>query len=258
MIKSIIRHRSLILDMFYTELKRKYAGTLLGPVWAIAPQILTVVAYWFVFETGLKVKGVGTLPYFYYFTLGILPWFLFFDAFSSSVNVVRDNSHLITKMVFPSEILPVVAFLVASVPHAVLALLVGAMLWSNDLLSVVHVPWLLYFYVCTAVLALGLGWLISSICVFTRDTANLAQMAVSLLFWVTPIMWQVESLPESWQWAFYWNPLTYITNGYRLALTGGPLQDWMDAWKFWGIASINWVVARYVFLRLKHHFADVL
>ena len=258
MILSIIRHRSLILDIWSTELKRKYAGTLLGPIWAIAPQVFTVAAYWFVFQFGLKVRGSGAIPYFYYFALGILPWFLFFDAFSSSVNAVRDNSHLITKMVFPSEILPVVTFLVASVPHFVLVILVGAMLWSNGLLSPEHIPWLLYFYGCTAVLAVGLGWLVSSVSVFARDAAHVAQLVVSLLFWVTPIMWQVDALPESWQWVFNWNPLTHIANGYRLALTGGPVPELADAAKFWGIASINWVVGRYVFLRLKHHFADVL
>lgn len=255
---SILKHHSLIRDMWSSELKQKYAGTLLGPLWAVAPQILTVAAFWFVFELGLKIKGSGSIPYFYYFTLGILPWFLFFETFSSSVNAVRDKRHLITKIVFPSEILPIVSFLVASVPHLVLVSLLTGMLWSNQLLTATNLPWLLYFYLCGAVLAVGAGWLVSSVSVFSKDVAQFAQLAVSLMFWITPIMWQVTALPESWYWAFEWNPLTYVVDGYRLALTGGVAPDWESSAKFWGVALTTATLGHHVFLRLKHHFADVL
>jgi ABC-type polysaccharide/polyol phosphate export permease len=257
---SIIRHRNLILDMWLNELKRKYAGTILGPVWAITPQILTVTAFWFVFQFGLKVKATGTggLPYFYYFTLGILPWFLFSDAFSSSVNCVRDKKHLITKMVFPSEILPVVALLVASLPHFVLLLIMSVALWANDMISPESLPWLLYFYACSAILAVGLGWLIGSISVFTQDAAHMAQNIVSLLFWMTPIVWQIEALPARWQVFFEWNPLAYVVDGYRFAFTGGTAPAWEAILKFWVVALAVASSGRYIFSRLKHHFADVL
>jgi len=255
---SVFRHRSLILDMCWTELKRKYAGTLLGPLWAVAPQVTTVAAYWFVFELGLKVRGSGTLPYFYYFTLGMLPWFLFFEAFSSCVNAVRDNRHLITKMVFPSEILSIVSFLVASVPHLVLVSALAVMLWCNQLLTMETLPWLLYFYLCSAALAIGTGWLVSSVSVFSKDVAQIAQLVVSLVFWITPIMWQEDVLPESWRSVFEWNPLTYVVNGYRFALAGGTAPVWDASAKFWVVALCITALGHRVFLQLKPHFADIL
>lgn len=258
MLDSLVKHRILIVDIWRTDIKRKYAGTLLGPAWAIAPQILTVTAYWFVFQFGLKAQGPGNLPYFFYFAMGILPWFLFFDAFSSNVNAIRDNSHLITKMVFPSEILPAVNFLVSSIPHAALVLLVEVMLWSNNLLSPMHTVWLVYFYGCTAVLATGIGWMVSSISVFSRDVSHFAQTAIGLFFWVTPIMWQVDTLPDSARWVFEWNPLTYIVKGYRFALTGGMPPTWESDVKFWLICVALTALGSYVFSRLKPHFADVL
>lgn len=256
--QSLIRHRHLIFDMWRTELKRRYAGTLLGPVWAVAPQALTVVAYWFVFEIGLKIKGSGPLPYFYYFALGILPWFLFFDAFSTSATAVRDNQHLITKIVFPSEILPIVAFLVASVPHVVIVTILAGILWKQQILSTGNLPWLLYFYLCTAVLAVGVGWLVGAITVFLKDLAHFTQLVVSLLFWVTPIMWQVTALPESWHPAFEWNPLSYVVEGYRFSLADGAPPAWGATLKFWCITLVIGEIGRRVFLQLKHHFADVL
>ena len=71
-------------------------------------------------------------------------------------------------------------------------------------------------------------------------------------------MWQMEALPESWHWAFEWNPLTYVVVGYRFALAGGVAPDWGNGAKFWVVALAVAVLGRHVFLQLKHHFADVL
>lgn len=121
-----------------------------------------------------------------------------------------------------------------------------------------NLPWLLYFYLCGAVLAIGAGWLVVSFPVFSRDFAQFAQMLVSLMFWITPIMWQVGYLPESWHWAFEWNPLTYVVDGYRFALAGGVAPNWGNSAKFWIVALAVAGAGRHVFLKLKHHFADVL
>jgi ABC-type polysaccharide/polyol phosphate export permease len=84
---------------------------------------------------------------------------------------VLDNRHLITKMVFPSEVLPVINFLVASVPHLALLLGMCVVLAFANLLAMDKVFWVIYFYVCTAYIALGASWLAASVCVFSRDAA---------------------------------------------------------------------------------------
>lgn len=258
MLKSLTKHRRLIVDFWFTELKRRYAGTLLGPLWAILPPTMTIVAFWFVFEIGLRVQGAGNIPFFYYFTIGMLPWFLFFDTFSTSVNTVVDNRHLITKMVFPSEALPFINFLVASVPHLVLLIGMCVVLFFANYLAIDKIFWVVYFYVCTAYIALATSWLAASVSVFSRDAAPAATLVVSLIFWVTPIMWRIEALPIEWRWAFEWNPITYLADGYRFALINAPQPSLESHARFWIIALIFWVIGSRVFIRLKHHFADML
>lgn len=258
MLKPLIQHRRLIADFWGTELKRRYAGTLLGPLWAILPPTMTIVAFWFVFEIGLRVQGTGNIPFVFYFTVGILPWFLFIDTFSTSVNTIVDNRHLITKMVFPSEVLPVINFLVASVPHLVLLLGMCFVLAFANLLAIDHMLWVIYFYACTACVALGASWVAASVCVFSRDAAPAATLGVGLLFWVTPIMWRIDTLPGKWRWTFEWNPLTYLVDGYRFALINGPQPSLESHAGFWIFALTLWFFGSRVFKRLKHHFADVL
>ena len=258
MITSIIQHHRLISDFWATELKRRYAGTLLGPLWAILPPTMTIIAFWFVFGIGLRTQDTGSIPFFYYFTVGILPWFLFFDTFSTSVNTVVDNRHLITKMVFPSEVLPVIKFFVASVPHLVLLFGMCILLFFANHLATDKICWVVYFYVCTAYIALATSWLASSVSVFSRDAAPAATMVVSLVFWFTPIMWRIEVIPNEWRWLFEWNPLTYLVNGYRFALINGAQPSLESHARFWIITLFLWFIGSQVFKRLKHHFADVL
>ena len=258
MIRSFILNRRLLLDYWLAELKRKFAGTLLGPIWAILPPAMTIVAFWFVFDFGLKAQGNSDVPFFYYFTAGILPWFLFFDTFSSSVNTLIDNRHLITKMVFPSEILPAINFMVASVPHLVLLIGIATASFLSGHMALDNLPWFLYFYFCTALIALGCSWAISAICVFNRDAAQAATLGASLFFWVTPIMWRVDILPVNWRWIFEWNPLTYLVEGYRLVLINGPAPTFESHARFWLMAVIIWFLGSRIFMRLKHHFADVM
>lgn len=257
MIPGILRNFPLIGDFILREIRIRYGATLLGPLWIVLPQIIVVATYWFVFEHGLRIKATADIPFFQYFIPGILPWFLFSETVTASLDSVREVKHYITKMVFPSEIVCVVKFSVASLPHLVSLSIAVCLIsvWSGSEYRLIFLP---YFYFCTAVLALGIAWLISAMNVFTRDLAPAAQLVIGLLFWATPILWSRQVFPESWQWAIDWNPISYIVDGYRWALLGTPPPSLEAAFIFWGLASGILAAGLYTFSRLKPHFADVL
>lgn len=257
MISGILHSFSLIGDFILREIRTRYGATFLGPLWVVLPQIVVVGTYWFVFEHGLRIKATADIPFFQYFIPGILPWFLFSETVTASVESIRDIKHYITKMVFPSEIISIVKLSVASFPHIVLLVIsVGIIaVWGEIDYRLLYLP---YFYVCTAVLALGVSWFVSSLSVFTRDLAPATQLVIGLLFWATPILWSRQMFPESWQWAVDWNPISYVVDGYRWALVGTPPPTLEAAFVFWGLASVILAAGIYTFSRLKPHFADVL
>lgn len=257
MIFGVLRNFALIGDFILREIRTRYGATLLGPLWVVLPQIVVVATYWFVFEHGLRIKATADVPFFMYFIPGILPWFLFSETVSASIDSIREVKHYITKMVFPSEIISFVKLSVASLPHIVLLSISVGVIAFYDGLSY-RLMLLFYFYFCTAILALGVSWFISSVSVFTRDLAPATQLVIGLLFWATPILWSRQVFPESWQWAINWNPISYVVDGYRWALIGTPPPSLEATLIFWGLASGILAAGIYTFSRLKPHFADVL
>lgn len=258
--RSVVKHRQLLLDFSRQDMKRRYVGTLLGPLWAIVHPLATIAIFWFVFELGFKVKTPSQIPFVYYFIIGIVPWFLFMETVSVSINAILDNRHLITKIVFPSEILPVANFVVSSIPHVVMMAVVAVMLLLQDLMQFQTVIGIVYYYFCLMVLALGLSWGVSSVRVFFQDAGQFVLVVLGLLFWMTPIVWSLDILPVEYHWIILWNPMTYIVTGYREALLYGqlPWENLEAAARFWFIALLIAFGGAGLFQRLRHEFADVL
>jgi lipopolysaccharide transport system permease protein/teichoic acid transport system permease protein len=119
---------------------------------------------------------------------------------------------------------------------------------------------LLYFVLCTCVLVLGLGWLLSALQVFYRDISHGLSIVLNLWFWATPIVWAPENMPQDYRALLAYNPLYYIVEGYRgLLISDRPV--WPEMWQtayFWSIAAVLFFLGAYVFGRLKPEFADVM
>jgi len=104
-----------------------------------------------------------------------------------------------------------------------------------------------------AVLALGIGWITSSINVFARDTAQIVNVVLQFGFWATPIFWDLEILPEEAQSILQLNPMFYIVQGYRDSfLYGVPFwQHYELTLYYWGLTGIVFVVGAIIFMRLS-------
>src|SRR5262245_34232850 len=144
-ISGVLRSRTILCDFVLIELRRRYVGTVMGPVWSIVQPLATIVIFWFVFEIGFRVKTSTGVPFFFYFITGMLPWFLFFDTLAASVSCISDNRHLVTKVVFPVEVLPVVSFVAAAIPHLVMVFIVAGVLVWHGSFSLHTSPWLAYY-----------------------------------------------------------------------------------------------------------------
>jgi lipopolysaccharide transport system permease protein/teichoic acid transport system permease protein len=117
-----------------------------------------------------------------------------------------------------------------------------------------------YYYSALVFLVLGLAWLFSALQVFHRDLGQALPVMLSLWFWLTPIVWTRDMIPEEFRWATDYNPAAYLVQGYRESLLfRDPFWiDWTGALRFWGIAAAIFLLGSYVFRRLRPEFADVL
>ncbi len=259
-IQKLYRYRAVIWAMAKHDMGDRYVGTLGGPLWAVFHPIAMVVIYWFVFSVGFKAKGPAGVPFVLYFMSGLVPWMLFNNTVLSSVSVVTRNAHLVKKTVFPTEVLPIVNLVSESLTHGVMLIIVVAVLWHYGFYPTPFLFQLGYFYFALCFIILGLSWLLSSLQVFHRDVSQGLAVVLNFWFWLTPIAWSGEMIPQDYRWIMDLNPLLYVIDGYRSSL----LQQnsaWLDiggAGYYWLTAAAIFVGGAQCFRRLKPHFADVV
>jgi lipopolysaccharide transport system permease protein/teichoic acid transport system permease protein len=257
---TVPRHAPMIRALAAREIIGRYAGTLGGSLWMLLHPVAIVATFYFVFAVGFRAQGPQNVPFVLWFVCGLVAWMFFNDALISITGSVTGNVHLVTKTVFPTEILPVVQVASGLVPHGIflaiseiMALVMGVPLEPGRLL-------VFYFIGCSIVLLLGAGWLLAALQVFYRDTSQVLSVALNMLFWLTPIVWPVTLLPAEYQGMMFYNPMYYVIEGYRGALIYPTvaLPSLEQTLYFWAVALGLLGLGAYTFRRLKPEFADML
>ncbi len=263
----IIHNRRLILNLAKNDFKTKYAGSYLGIFWAFVQPIVTVLLYWFVFEKGLKSGGVNLhggiqVPFVLWLIAGLVPWFFFQDALNGATNALIEYNYLVKKVVFKISILPIVKIISALFVHVFFVafmLILYAVKGYGFQISYIQI---LYYSLCVFILTLGISYATCAIVVFFRDLTQIINIILQIGTWMTPIMWNFQSLELNpvLKFIFRLNPMFYVVEGYRQALI---THEWF--WEspgmtmyFWIITIMLFGVGSMIFKRLKVHFADVL
>jgi len=233
---------------------------MIGWVWALIHPLVLLASWWFVFSVCLKVPlpaGEGTKHYALFLFAGMLPWLLFSETLQRSASSLIEQANLITKTVFPSELIPVSVFLSAVISHALaLALLAAVAGAASHRLSPLLLVLPAYVF-SIGLLAVGLGWVMASLHVFLRDTAQLLSVGLTFWFWLTPIMIAESQFPSWAHWLLAANPLFYAVKAYRGILLRGelPVRELAILTAF-GAAAF--VLGGLFFRHMKRGFADVL
>lgn len=266
-IKDIYGSKRLILDLVKNDFKVKYAGSYLGITWAFVQPVITILLYWIVFQYGLRVVTSNTsIPFAIWLITGMVPWFFIADAITNGSNGFFEYNYLVKKVVFKISIIPVIKVFSAILVHIVfmiflIAIYILYQVFGSDIsfpnISILQLP---YYTLCAAVLSLSIVYTTSSITVFFRDLSQFISIMLQIGMWATPILWNISMVPDEYKWIVYSNPVNYIVEGYRNALTGG-VWFWQIPYQslwFWCFTAVIFMVGMVVFKRLKPHFADVL
>jgi lipopolysaccharide transport system permease protein len=106
--------------------------------------------------------------------------------------------------------------------------------------------------------AVGVGWIVSALHVYLRDTAQVVSVMLTLWFWITPIFITEQQFPEQFRFLVRINPLAYLVNAYRERLLLSKPPDWHELAILAGFAVATFVAGGLFFRHLKRGFADVL
>ena len=161
---------------------------------------------------------MNNVPFIIWLVSGLLPWFFVSDAINNSTASLVEYSYLVKKVVFNIDILPLARII--SVLFIQLFLLVVAIVLSIVYGVMPSVYWLqiVYYMLYMVIICTGIAYFTSALYVFFKDTIQVVAIILQVFFWGTPIVWQMKVMPEHIQTILRYNPLYYITNGYRDAL----------------------------------------
>jgi len=218
-IRAVLRYRSFVRNLVFKDLKLKYRDSALGVVWSLLNPLLTLAVYTLAFKYIMRIQ-IEHYPYF--LLAGLLPWHFFGGALLASTGAIVGNAHLIRKVYFPREALPVATVLFA---FAQLLLALAVFLPALILVSGVSVHWtvlLLPVLLLTHVgFVIGLAFALSAVTTSFRDVAHLTEVAILLLFWLTPIVYPVTMAPATLQVFFTASPLAAFAIAYQDLLFWG-------------------------------------
>lgn len=257
----LVRQRDLLISMTKRDINNRYMGSFLGGGWALIQPLVTILVMWFVFQFGFRAGNTTDgIPFALWLISGMIPWFFFSEALSTSTNAIVEQAHIVKKIVFRISLLPVVKILASLMVHfffifvlVIVSLIHGYM----PTLKWLQIP---YYLFSAMFLLLALSWTTSSVIVFFRDFGQLVAVCIQLGFWATPIFWNIAMIPEKYQWIFNLNPVFYFIEGYRESIIDGAWFWENPAWTlyFWAVNLLLMLVGVTCFKRLKPHFADVL
>jgi ABC-2 type transport system permease protein len=209
----IFHYRELIKNLVLKDLKLKYRGSALGFLWSLANPLMMILVYNFVFTRMLRVD----VPNFTLFLLvGFLPWGFFSQSVMMATGSILDSGNLLRKVQLPSEVFPV-ATVLFNLVQFLLALAV--LLPLGMILFRIPLSWLLIVFFPILALhvlfTLGLSFLVATATVYYRDVKHFTEIFMMLLFWFTPIIYDVRSLPEHLQTIVHLNPVSFFIVGYQ-------------------------------------------
>jgi len=258
-----LRYRHLVASLVRRDFLLSYQQTVLGPLWVLAQPLLTLVTYVLVFGNIMRIGTGGIPPVLFYFS-GIVLWNFFSETFLGITNTFRDNIHVFSKVYFPRIIMPL-AFLSTQFLRMLiqLGLLLLLLAWYSlfrgfDVhlgMALLYCPLALLF---TGLISFSTGLIFSLFTAKYRDMANLVNIGIRLLMFVTPVIYPLSSVHERVHWIVGLNPITPFFEMFRLSLLGhGTVVPWQLAYGL-GFGTVVTLLALYLFNRLSPRLIDVI
>jgi ABC-type polysaccharide/polyol phosphate export permease len=260
-VRNLVERRALVWQLVRRDFKQRYVGSAAGWLWGVVHPIVLLLSWTFVFQVCLKVRlpeGGVTENYTMFLFAGFLPWMLFQETVTRSAASLVEHANLITRTVFPSEVVPVSIFLSSLIHHLIgLALVIAAV--GIVLKSFSPMVLLLPVYmVFVGLLGVGVGWIVSSLHVYLRDTGQVLTVAMTLWFWLTPIMITEQQIPERFHPLVAWNPMSWVVRAYRERLLSAVWPHWNELAVLAAYSATVFIFGGLFFRHLKRGFADVL
>lgn len=254
-LKNLYNYRELLKTSIKKDIGGKYKNSFLGVLWSFINPLLQIAVYALVFQVILKSNIEN---YTVFLCCGLIPWQYFSAITLRGAAVIIDNGNVIKKVYFPRAILPLsivtsegVNFLISTI------IILGFVLFQGVGLSV-YALWYFLILAIQFILSVGVSLIVSSICVYFRDLLHILGILMQLLFYATPIVYSIDSVPENFQWIVRLNPMSYLIEGYRNIFYYKTSPNFEGLLIAFVMGCILLVFGYFIFRKLEKKFAEEL
>ncbi len=255
-------YRKQIFQLAAVDLLKTYRGSALGWLWAVIKPSVTIFVYWFAFSVGLRAgRDVNGFPFFLWLVAGIAPWFYMQEMLTQGSTNLKRYDYLVTKIRFPVSTISTFVSLSKLYVHAALLMIVVVLfVMSGNPIDVYFLQLPVYIALMFAFFTMW-SMFASLLSAMSKDFANVVNSFVTAIFWVSGIMWDVNSIKNPiLAKVLLFNPVTFLATGYRNVFIYKRwfFQDTFALFAFLIMLAGMFGLALYTFHRLRRDIADVL
>ena len=253
---SLYNYRALLKNLVLKDLKLKYRGSVFGFLWSLLNPLLMIAVYTVAFTFILRIRSQGFV---FYLMLGQLAWAFFASSAGMSTGAIIDNAGLLKSVLFPRAILPIgtVLFNLAQYLLTVSVFLPLMMIWYGVPLSAAMLLFPV-FLALQVVFTIGVALLLATWTAFFRDVRHLVEVALTALFWATPIVYELRQVPEQLRLLILLSPVSPFVVAYQQIFF---YREW-PAGTVWLMACVQavgaFVAGALVFVAANDRFTEQL
>ncbi|MEY8335205.1 ABC transporter permease [Lachnospiraceae bacterium 47-T17] len=255
-LKELYHYREMIVSLVRKGLRGRYKGSVLGFLWTFINPLLQLVVYTIVFSNIMKS---GIEKFYLFLFVALIPWMFFSASVTGGASCIIAEGNLVKKVYFPRQVLPIsyvtTAFVNMLLTFVIVlfALIVGGI--GLDFGVLIYLPAVM---LVEYLLALGIAMLTSALTVFFRDLEHILGIVTMAWMYLTPIMYEVDRIPEQYLTVFRLNPMTPIIMAYRdiLYYKQTPKLSTLAQALAWGILIL--LIGSFIFNILQKYFAEEL
>jgi ABC-type polysaccharide/polyol phosphate export permease len=250
------RRHELLWHMTVRHLRGQYKQSILGWAWALVNPLSLMLVLTFVFSTILRFEAPGELPFALFVMVGLIPWIFFSMAVSSATDSVMGAGSLVSKVYFPREILAIAAIFTKMVDLLFgMAILVGLMVYFGQT-PTETLAWVPVLFAIHLLFTMGVSFPLAALNLYFHDVRYLVGVGLTLWFYMTPIIYPVDIVPDKYRFIYDMNPNALLIEAYRrvVLLDQSPGVDRILLGL--GISVGTLLVGYYLFKKMEPGFAD--
>ena len=260
--RELIRYRDLIFLFVKRDLVNSYKQTILGPIWILINPLLSTSVFTVIFGVIAGISTDGVPPFLFYMSGNVL-WNFFSANLNKGSGTFLGNARIFGKVYFPRLVMPIANMVFNFINFGLQTLLYVLFVVIFALSGAeVHPNWLIVLtpvlVLQTALLGMGIGLIVSSITTKYRDLNILVNFGISLLMYLTPVVYPISEAPLGLGTMLLLNPVAPIVETYRYAFLGCGAFHWVYWLLSLGVTALFVLIGLLIFHKVEKDYIDTV